>query len=80
MLRDAVLALAAGDTMKSLVTGMPISSGIVRRFVAGETVADVVATAGALAASQAITAEGELELQMPQLRNTADRFVSQVCR
>jgi proline dehydrogenase len=49
MLRDAVLALAAGDTVKALVTGMPISSGIVRRFVAGETVADVVATAGVLA-------------------------------
>jgi len=49
MLRDAVLALAAGDTVKSLVTGMPISAGIVRRFVAGETVAEVVATAGDLA-------------------------------
>jgi proline dehydrogenase len=49
MLRDAVLAIAAGDTVKNLVTGMPISAGIVRRFVAGETVADVVATAGALA-------------------------------
>jgi len=49
MLRDAVLALAAGDTVKNLVIGMPISAGIVRRFVAGETVDDVVLTAGALA-------------------------------
>jgi proline dehydrogenase len=49
MLRDAVLAIAAGDTVKNLVTGMPISAGIVSRFVAGETVADVVATAGSLA-------------------------------
>jgi proline dehydrogenase len=49
MLRDAVLALAAGDTVKNLVTGMPISSSIVRRFVAGESTDDVVATAAALA-------------------------------
>ena len=78
MLRDAVLALAAGDTMKSLVTGMPISSGIVRRFVAGETVADVVATAGALAdvgLHASIDFLGEDATDVGQAGKTRDAYV-----
>ncbi len=51
MLRDTVLALAAGDTMKGFVTSMPVSAGIVSRFVAGETVDDAVDTVSSLAAS-----------------------------
>lgn len=78
MLRDAVLALAAGDTVKSLVTGMPISSGIVRRFVAGETVADVVATAGALAdvgLHATIDFLGEDITEIAQAEATRDAYI-----
>lgn len=78
MLRDAVLALAAGDTVKALVTGMPMSSGIVRRFVAGETVGDVVATAGDLAdvgLHATIDFLGEDITEIAQAEKTRDAYL-----
>lgn len=43
MLRSALLSVAAGDEVKKAVTRLPVSSSIVRRYVAGETVADALA-------------------------------------
>jgi proline dehydrogenase len=43
VLREPLLLLARSETVKDLVTRMPVSSGIVRRYVPGETVADAVA-------------------------------------
>jgi proline dehydrogenase len=43
VLREPLLLLARSDRVKDLVTRLPVSSGIVRRYVPGETVADAVA-------------------------------------
>lgn len=43
MLRDVMLALAASKTVKRTVTAVPVSAAMVRRFVAGETVAAAIA-------------------------------------
>jgi proline dehydrogenase len=37
VLRQPLLVLARSDRVKNLASSMPISSGIVRRYVAGET-------------------------------------------
>ncbi len=37
MLRQPLLMLARSDKVKSLVTAMPVSSGIVARYVPGES-------------------------------------------
>jgi proline dehydrogenase len=42
VLRDALLSVAAGDTVKRVVTRLPVTAGVVRRFVAGETVSEVI--------------------------------------
>jgi len=42
MLRRSLLMLSRSDRVKQLVSTMPLSSGIVSRFVAGETVDDAV--------------------------------------
>lgn len=49
MLRRSLLMLSDSDAVKQLVTTMPISSGIVSRFVAGESVGDAVDTTRRLA-------------------------------
>jgi proline dehydrogenase len=46
-----LLALADSDRVRQLVSTMPVSSGIVSRFVAGETVADAVHVSGELSAA-----------------------------
>ena len=48
MLRQPLLMLSRSDKVKSLVTAMPLSSGIVSRYVAGEHTEDAVSVAGAL--------------------------------
>jgi proline dehydrogenase len=42
VLRRSLLRLSRSDRLKKLVSTMPVSSGIVSRFVAGETVEDAV--------------------------------------
>ena len=42
VLRDAFLSVAAGDTVKRIVTRVPVTAGVVRRFVAGETVSEAI--------------------------------------
>ena len=52
ILRSALLAASRHRTVERLVSGAPVSRSVVRRFVAGETVADAVR------ASRALTAAG----------------------
>src|SRR5512135_858849 len=49
MLRTLILAAARNDRIRRLVSTVPFSRGVVRRFVAGERVEDAVAVTGALA-------------------------------
>ncbi|UYM07839.1 proline dehydrogenase family protein [Solicola gregarius] len=49
MLRRSLLALSRSDRVKGLVATMPVSSGIVARYVAGESTEDAVRTVGTLA-------------------------------
>ena len=48
MLRRTLLGLSASDRVKHLVSTLPVSSGIVSRFVAGESVDDAVAATRSL--------------------------------
>lgn len=48
MLRRSLLRLSRSDAVKQAVTTMPVSSGLVARFVAGETVDDAVQTTSRL--------------------------------
>ncbi|HEY6811590.1 MAG TPA: proline dehydrogenase family protein, partial [Propionibacteriaceae bacterium] len=43
MLRGALLRLSRSDKIKNLVTTAPVTSGVVERFIAGETSNDAVA-------------------------------------
>ncbi|MGI8888026.1 MAG: hypothetical protein ACR2GB_03485 [Nocardioidaceae bacterium] len=43
MLRRSLLKLSDSDNVKHLVSAMPLSSGVVSRFVAGESVDQAVA-------------------------------------
>jgi proline dehydrogenase len=43
MLRGALLRVSRSDKIKSLITAAPVTSGVVQRFVAGETSATAVA-------------------------------------
>jgi proline dehydrogenase len=51
VLRQPLLVLSRSDTVKSLVTAMPVSSGIVNRYVPGETTAEAVDATRALVGS-----------------------------
>jgi len=48
VLRRTLLALARSERMKGLTSTMPVSSGVVARFVAGESAADAVRVAAEL--------------------------------
>ncbi len=50
MLRRPLLLLSRSDNVKRLVSSMPVSGGIVARFVAGDTVKEAVETTGQLEA------------------------------
>lgn len=54
MLRRSLLMLSRSDELKRLVASMPVSSGIVSRFVAGESVDD------AIAATRSLVEDGRL--------------------
>ncbi|CAN5140233.1 proline dehydrogenase family protein [soil metagenome] len=51
MLRQPLLMLARSDRVKNMVTAMPMTSGVVSRYVPGETTEAAVAAAGELIAS-----------------------------
>jgi proline dehydrogenase len=48
VLRQPLLMLSRSDQVKNLVTAMPVSSGIVSRYVPGESTADAVRATGGL--------------------------------
>ncbi len=47
-LRPVILAAAESSRLRRAVTGLPVTAGIVRRFVAGETRAELIEVARAL--------------------------------
>ncbi len=78
MLRRSLLMLSRSDTTKRLVSSMPVSSGIVARFVAGETVDTAVeATQHLVSDGLCVTLDylGEDTLDLAQARSTVDAYV-----
>ena len=51
MLRQPLLMLARSDKVKQVITGMPVSNGIVARYVPGESTDEAVRASGDLIAS-----------------------------
>lgn len=77
-MRRSLLMLSRSDTTKRLVSSMPVSSGIVARFVAGETVDTAVeATQRLDSAGLHVTLDylGEDTLDLAQARSTVDAYV-----
>ncbi len=77
-MRRSLLMLSRSDTTKRLVSSMPVSSGIVARFVAGETVDTAVeATQRLESAGLQVTLDylGEDTRDLAQARSTVDAYV-----
>ncbi len=78
MLRRSLLRLSRSDNLKHLVSAMPVSSGIVSRFVAGESVDEAVdATQRLVDHGLDVTLDylGEDTLDLAQARATVDAYV-----
>ena len=78
MLRRTLLMLSRSDRVKNLVSTMPVSSGIVARFVAGETVDDAVAATRTLVDNgRLVTLDhlGEDTLDRRQAHATVDAYL-----
>jgi proline dehydrogenase len=78
MLRRTLLMLSRSDRVKHAVSSMPVSSGIVARYVAGESVDDAVAATSALLDSgRLVTLDhlGEDTLDQRQAQATVDAYV-----
>ncbi|WP_026924288.1 proline dehydrogenase family protein [Glycomyces arizonensis] len=78
MLRSVILAAARSSKIERLVGTAPVSRSLVRRYVAGETTADAVATAKALAADGLLATLdhlGEDTVVAEQARATRDEYV-----
>ncbi|MGN6132639.1 MAG: proline dehydrogenase family protein, partial [Nocardioidaceae bacterium] len=78
MLRQPLLMLARSDKVKGLVTAMPVSSGIVSRYVPGETDDDAVrATGGLIESGLHVTLDflGEDTLDREQADATVAAYV-----
>lgn len=76
-LRDALLLLSRSGTVKRVVTSMPVSAGIVRSYVPGETVDDVVEAVARLAAdglTATIDYLGEDTLELEQAEATVAAY------
>ncbi len=79
MLRRALLMFSRSDRIKHLVTTIPVSSGIVARFVAGETTASALAATGGLVdvgLNATLDHLGEDTLDERQAQATVDAYVS----
>jgi proline dehydrogenase len=79
LLRRTLLMLAASDRMKQLVSAMPVSSGIVARFVPGERTEDAVAATRELEShGLLVTLDhlGEDTLDQQQAKATADAYLA----
>jgi proline dehydrogenase len=78
VLRRTLLMLSRSDSLKHLVSSMPVSSGMVSRFVAGETVDQAVdATAALIADGRLATLDhlGEDTLDSTQAKATVDAYL-----
>ncbi|QSB05808.1 proline dehydrogenase family protein [Natronoglycomyces albus] len=78
MLRSAILAAARSSKIERLVGTAPLSRSVVRRYVAGETTADALAAARALAADGLLSTLdylGEDTLDMAQAEFTRDEYL-----
>ncbi|HLU30108.1 MAG TPA: proline dehydrogenase family protein [Glycomyces sp.] len=79
MLRSVILAAARSSKIERLVGTAPISRSLVRRYVAGETTADAVAAARALAADGLLTTLdhlGEDTVVVEQANATRDEYLA----
>jgi proline dehydrogenase len=78
LLRRSLLMLARSDQIKHLASSLPVSSGIVSRFVAGETVDDVVEVSrGLLADGRLVSLDhlGEDTLDRRQADQTVQAYL-----
>ena len=78
MLRRSLLALSRSSTVQQLVTTLPVSSGVVTRFVPGETTQQAVGATAALAADGLrVTLDhlGEDTLDRAQADRIVDEYV-----
>jgi proline dehydrogenase len=79
MLRSAILAASRDSRVKALVNGMPLTRGVVRRFVSGEAVEDAVRTAQALQATGlqvSLDHLGEDTLDVGQAETTVKAYLT----
>lgn len=79
MLRRSLLALSRSDRVKHMVSSLPVSSGIVARYVPGEATADAVeATRRLEDDGRLVTLDflGEDTLDRTQAQATVDAYVS----
>ena len=79
MLRRSLLMLSRSDNVKHLVSSMPVSNGVVSRFVAGETVSQAVdATERLVAAGLLVSLDhlGEDILERSQAQATVDAYLT----
>ena len=79
MLRRSLLMLSRSGAVKSAVTTLPVASGLVARFVAGETVEDAVDTTRSLVdAGLRVTLDhlGEDTLDRSQAQATVDAYLA----
>jgi proline dehydrogenase len=79
MLRQVILAAAGNDHVKRLVAGAPLSSRVVRRFVAGEATEEAVAAARELVGrglSVSLDHLGEDTLDAAQAHATVKAYVA----
>ncbi len=77
-MRRSLLRLSRSDNVKHFVSAMPVSGGIVARFVAGESVGEAVDTTQQLAdLGLAVTLDylGEDTLDLDQAQTTVDAYV-----
>ena len=78
MLRRSLLMLSRSDKVKHLVSEMPVSSGIVARFVAGESVDDAVSATRILVdhgLDVTLDYLGEDTLDLAQAQATVDAYI-----
>jgi len=78
VLRQLILAASRDGRVKAVVAGAPLSRGVVRRFVSGESVEDAVRTASGLAAhglQVSIDHLGEDTLDAGQAESTVKAYL-----
>ncbi len=79
MLRRTLLSVAGSDRIKELSTRLPVTSGLVARFVAGESAGDAVGTTRALVADGLrVTLDhlGEDTVEPAQARAVRDAYLT----